>query len=343
MNVLLKGSDTPRSPARRAAAWGLLPLGLFGGFAGGRALRGRVSRAPHALPLPPALDGEMGEVQIPFGRLAYYHAGPSEGLPLLLIHSINAAGSAYEVKPLFEHYARHRPVYALDLPGFGFSDRHDRIYTPRLMTDAILAMIEAIRAKHGFYPIDAMALSLSCEFLARAAREHPMNVRSLGLVSPTGFESKLEREGASGTNYGKPSVRDIVSFPVWGRVLFNALVSRPSMRFFLQKTWGSKQIDEGLLDYDYLTAHQHGAEHAVFSFAAGFLFSRDALSVYKELSVPVWMSHGVRGDFVDYGRKQDVADRPNWTVQVFDTGAFPQFEQINRVTASYDRFIDTLA
>ena len=38
--------------------------------------------------------------------------------PLLLLHSINASASAYEVKPLFEHYRQQRPVYAPDLPGF---------------------------------------------------------------------------------------------------------------------------------------------------------------------------------------------------------------------------------
>ena len=335
MDLRLKSSDSPRTPARRAATWSLLPLGLLGGFAGGRVLR-----APRDLPLPPALDGDMAELHIPFGQITYYKAGPSSGVPLLLIHSINAAANAYETKPLFEHYTRHRPVYALDLPGFGFSDRHDRIYTPRLMTDAIIAMAEAIRAIHGFYPIDAMALSLSAEFLGRAAQEHPMLFRSLGLISPTGFESKLERQGAAGTNYGKPSVRDIVSFPLWGRTLFDGLVSRPSMRFFLQKTWGSKDIDEGLMDYDYLAAHQAGAEYAPFSFIAGFLFSRDALSVYKELTMPVWMCHGVRGDFVDYSNKREIADRPKWTIQVFQTGAFPQFEVLDELTAAYDTFLD---
>ncbi len=338
---LWPGGDRRRSvrdsSVRRAANWSLVPLGLVGGFAGGRALRG-----PGELPLPPALDAEIGTLRIPFGRLAYYRAGPATGVPLLLIHSINAAASAYEVKPLFEHYAGQRPVYALDLPGFGYSDRTDRIYTPRLMTDAILAMLAEIRADHGAFPIDAMALSLSCEFLARAAAEHQLSFRSLGFVSPTGFESALERQGAAGTTYGRPAVRDVISFPLWGRALFDGLVSRPSMRFFLQKTWGSKRIDEGLLDYDYLSAHQLGAEHAVFSFAAGFLFSRDALTVYKSLGGPVWMCHGTRGDFVDYAKKTEVTGRSNWKVAVFDTGALPQFERLDEVTAYFDAFLDEL-
>ena len=341
----LPPSSTPRPPipgaatkfASRARTWGMLPLGAVGGYLGGRALR-----PPRDLPLAPALEGTLTSLDIPFGRLAYYVAGPAEGAPLLLIHSVNAAGNSYEVKPLFDHYARYRPVYALELPGFGFSDRRDRIYTPRLMSDAILAMVEEVRRRHGHFAIDVLALSLSCEFLARAAGERPTQFRSLALVSPTGFESTLEREGEDEATFGRPAVRDVLSFPLWGRGLFDLLVSRASMRFFLRKTWGSKRIDEGLLDYDYACAHQPGAEHAVFSFASGFLFSKDALTLYKALPMPVWMVHGVRGDFVDYARKTAVADKPHWRIQVFDTGAFPHFEVLDAVTASYDVFVDSV-
>ncbi len=345
MDIRPTPPSAPRTPARhaatgplrRAATWSMLPLGMVGGYLGGRALR-----PPRDLPLAPPLDAEMAALEIPFGRLAFYVAGPAEGAPLLLIHSINAAGNAYEVKPLFDHYARHRPVYALELPGFGFSDRRDRIYTPRLMTDAIIATVEEIRRRHGHFAIDVLALSLSCEFLARAAVEHPTQFRSLALVSPTGFESTLERQGAFEETYGKPAMRDVLSFPLWGRGLFDLLVSRASMRFFLRKTWGSRRIDEGLLDYDYACAHQPGAEHAVFSFASGFLFSKDALTLYKALAVPVWMAHGVRGDFVDYAKKTEVADEPHWRIQVFDTGAFPHFEALDAVVASYDAFVDSV-
>ncbi|MCX8255829.1 Alpha/beta hydrolase [Beijerinckiaceae bacterium RH AL1] len=328
----------PRSPLRRAATWSLIPLGLSAGWLGAAALR-----VPHDVPLDYPLDAEMAPLQVPFGELATYAAGPEDGVPLLLVHSINAAASAYEMRPLFEHYAKSRPVYALDLPGYGLSDRKDRIYTPRLMTDALIAMIEHIRAKHGTFPIDVVALSLSCEFAARAANDHPTYVRSLGLIAPTGFDSRREVEGPAGETYGNASARDIVSFPAWGRPLFDALTSRVSMRFFLEKTFGSKRIDEGLLDYGWASAHQQDAEHAPFSFLAGFLFSKDALTLYKQLAMPVWMAHGVRGDFVDYKRKSEVEGRPGWTIDVFQTGAMPHFETLDTVTAAYDAFLDTVA
>ena len=81
---------------------------------------------PHALPLPPALAGERREFRGRAGRLSYYVGGPAvsnDAAPLLLIHSLNAAASAYEVRPLFDHYCQRRRTYALDLPGFGFSER----------------------------------------------------------------------------------------------------------------------------------------------------------------------------------------------------------------------------
>jgi pimeloyl-ACP methyl ester carboxylesterase len=40
----------------------------------------------------------------------------------MLLHSINAAPSAYEVKPLFEQMRHTHRVFAPDLPGYGFSD-----------------------------------------------------------------------------------------------------------------------------------------------------------------------------------------------------------------------------
>ena len=142
----------------------------------------------HTPTLPPALSGDRIEIDSRAGRLSYYVAGPADGAvaptdatPLLLLHSINAAGSACEVRPLFEHYRQRRPVYALDLPGFGFSERSDRPYLPRLMTDAVHAMVDEIQRVQGAVAIDVIGVSLSSEYVARAAQEAPARFRSVAL------------------------------------------------------------------------------------------------------------------------------------------------------------------
>ena len=316
-------------------------------LAGAGWLGQKAAEVPHDLSLPQPVSGERFDVNSSFGRLAAYvstpPAEPGGAIPLLLVHSINAAGSAYEVRPIFQHYAGRRPVYAFDLPGYGFSDRPARIYTPRVMVDAILAVIAAIRERHGPQPIDVLALSLSSEFLARAAAEHPDLFRSVALVSPTGFDKRGPRLGEAETNRGMPAVYKAVTVRLWRRKLFDLLVSRVSIRYFLEKTFGSKAVDEGLVDYDYRTTHQPGAEHAPYSFISGYLFSSDITRVYEALGGPVWMVHGTRGDFQDYSGKERVTIRPNWTVDVLQTGALPQFEALADFTARYDTFLARVA
>ncbi|MFZ5558561.1 MAG: alpha/beta fold hydrolase [Pseudomonadota bacterium] len=295
--------------------------------------------------LPPAVSGERIEFDSPAGRLSCYTACPdvtapvTGAPPLLLVHSVNAAGSAYEVRPLYEHYRARRVVFAPDLPGFGFSDRSERRYTPRLMTDAVLAMAREIRRLHGEAPVDALALSLGSEFLARAAAEAPELFRTLALVSPTGFNGTRPRVGPPGSDRGMGWLYRAFTFPPWSRGFYNLLTRPGSIRFFLEKTWGTKAIDEGLWAYDCITTRQPGARHAPFWFVSGYLFSGDIARVYDALRHPVWMSHGVRGDFTDYRQKARYEGRPNWSFREFPTGALPYFELPDEFVAAYDAFL----
>ena len=318
----------------RAAA--LVPVAAaLGGIAYSRLF------VPHDLPLPPALPGERRELLGRAGRLSYYVAG--SGAPLLLVHSINAAASAYEVRPLFEHFQASRRVYALDLPGFGFSDRSPRDYTVRLYTDALLDMLEEIARDVGPTLVDAAAVSLGCELLARAASERPDRFRSLALITPTGLRHGERLDGPAGSTRGTPAVRALFGFPLWSRPFFDLLNSRASQRYFLKQTFGSyAAIDAGLLEYDYLTAHQPDAQHAPYAFVSGMLFSADISRVYESLDLPVWLAYGTRGEFSDVDSSQ-VRDRANWTPQAFETGGLPYFEEPEQFCAAYEGFLQGAA
>jgi hypothetical protein len=160
---------------------------------------------------------------------------------------------------------------------------------------------------------------------------------TLGSISPTGFEGIARDEG--GGTRGKKWLDETLRFPLWRRSLFKLFTTKAVIRKFLQKTWGSKEIDDALLEYDYDTAHQPGAEFAPYFFISGFLFSRDILSIYQALRHPVWMVRGTRGDFVDYQHVSRVGNRPNWAFDVLETGAFPHFEALAPLAASYGAFL----
>jgi pimeloyl-ACP methyl ester carboxylesterase len=288
--------------------------------------------------LPPALSAERRTIEGRAGPLSYYVAG--QGEPMLLVHSINAAGSAYEVRPIFERFSTSRRVYVPDLPGFGFSDRTPRDYRMALYVAAIHDMLDAIEAENGPVPVDVLALSLSSEFAARAAVERPDRMRTLAMVTPTGFNKGSEKRcGPPGSTREVPGLYAFFTVPLWSQGIYDLLVSQRSIRYFLKRTWGSDQIDEGLAAYDYLTTHQPGARHAPYAFVSGRLFSADIRCVYQQLTLPVWVPHGVKGDFGDFSEAGWTEPRGNWRVEAYDTGALPHFEQPGPFMAAYAEFL----
>lgn len=288
-------------------------------------------------PLIPALDAERREIDGAAGRLSFYVAGT--GSPVLLLHTINAAASAYEVRPFFERLAQTRRVYAPDLPGYGFSDRSDRPYRIATFVQAIADMLDVIAADGHSSPVDALAVSLSAEFLARAGLNWPGRFRSLALVTPTGFNRGSSRNrGPAGASREVPGLRATLTFPLWRRPLYNLLVSAPSVRFFLRKTWGSKEIDEGAFYYAYRTSHQPGAEFAPYSFLSGRLFSKDIRTVYEGMTGPMLVMHGTRGDFQDFSESDWAKARANWRFKAYDAGALPHFER-PEVLTDYESFL----
>src|SRR5579859_5130132 len=125
--------------AMSAGALLVTVVGAVGGWIGYSALG-----VNHRMPLPEAIEGQRHTFISPrAAMMSYYADRTASGRPLVLIHSINAAASAYEMRPLYLHYRSQRPVYAPDLPGFGFSDRSNRAYSPQLYTDAIIDFLQS--------------------------------------------------------------------------------------------------------------------------------------------------------------------------------------------------------
>ena len=119
--------------------------------------------------LTPALSGERRETHRRAGRLSYYVAG--EGAPLLLIHSVNAAASAYEMRPIHERMKATRRVYTVDLPGYGFSDRSERTYDIACSPTPFSAHNRRIREDNVAHTLTASRCRCRRSSSPRAARE----------------------------------------------------------------------------------------------------------------------------------------------------------------------------
>jgi hypothetical protein len=147
------------------------------------------------------------------------------------------------------------------------------------------------------------------------------------------------RRGPPGSTRGMPWLYRLLSAELYSQALFNGLTKPGVVRYFLQRTWGGKHIDETMCAYSVATAAQPGARFAPLHFLAGDLFSADIHTVYEGIGQPVWASHGVRGDFTDYRGMSIVRLRPNWKIDVFQTGALPYFEVPAAFLGTMDAFL----
>jgi pimeloyl-ACP methyl ester carboxylesterase len=240
------------------------------------------------------------------------------------------------MRPIFETYLGKRDVYALDLPGFGFSERAKREYTPRVYTQAITDLLERIGNK-----ADVVTLSLSSEFAARAALERPELFRSLTMISPSGFNRRDNKHVSQAAQQSGTSdfAYRLFSFPLWGQAFYDLIATRKSIHYYLQQAFEG-QVDAGLEAYAYATSHQPGAHYAPLYFVSGRLFTPDILDeVYAKLTLPVLVLYDI-DNFVKFDRLPDLAEqRANWkAVRIVPTRSLPHFEKMIAIAQELDQF-----
>ena len=287
--------------------------------------------AARRVALPDALDAPRARMAVPgFGQLSYYSTGPGQGRPLVLVHSINAAPSAYEMKPLFERYRTERPVLAPDLPGFGFTDRPNIHYTPDVYVKALTEFLRRVVVQ----PADLVALSLGGEFAARVAVEAPELVNSLTLLSPTGFSTRTIPGGEKGMRTHR-----VISVPALGQSAYTLLTTKPSIRFFLRRSFVGP-VPAAMVEYAYATTHQPGARFAPLYFLAGQLFTEDAVNcIYAKVRQRTLVLYD-RDPNIDFDLLAPfLPGRANWEVQrISPTMGLPQWEKLPETTAALDKF-----
>ncbi|WP_261663930.1 alpha/beta fold hydrolase [Deinococcus sp. Marseille-Q6407] len=320
----MKRKTTPKLVTAAAV---LLAAGLFSAAAAqavqvSTAQSQQVQANPSQTPrgLRPAVNGEVRELNLPgFGKVRYYASDSGEGRPLILTHSVNAAASTYEVKPLWNAYAGKRPVYSLDWPGFGQSDRPDTKYTPELMSQALLALVDKLDTD-----VDVVALSLGSEFAARAALQEP-RIRSLALLSPSGLG-----EARGGSQQSTESDRGERAYNLLSKVedpLYSLLRTRASLKYYLNKSFRGP-VPEDVVQYSWESSRQPGASNAPLYFLSGKLFTQGAYDkLYSKLTVPTAVLYD-KDPFVSFDLlPQFDAKRNVAAVRIAGTDGLPQWDQ----------------
>lgn len=124
-------------------------------------------------------------IELSQARLRYYEAGAGEHL--LLLHGMGVTNSADTWQFVFERLARNYHVIALDMPGFGKSDRllaHGPTFD--VIVDALRELID----KLGLGSVHLVAHSAGCWFGGILAYESPERIGKMVFLGPAGMNVK---------------------------------------------------------------------------------------------------------------------------------------------------------
>jgi pimeloyl-ACP methyl ester carboxylesterase len=216
------------------------------------------------------------------GRIAYQVRG--KGIPLVLVHGIGAGESSYEWRQNFDTLSERYCVYALDLPGFGRSERRDVNYTADLYVLALMDFLRDVVKQ----PAYVVASSLSSAYCVKLAQMRPELIEKLVLICPTGLETLRYRKPVwSRISYGT------FSLPAIGTSIYNGIASYNYIESYLRENLydDTLRVTPALVKHYYQMAHQPGGQFALRSFLAGML-NCDITQSYPELHQPILLIWG---------------------------------------------------
>lgn len=120
-------------------------------------------------------------VRVKGHRIHYFRGG--EGPPLVVVHGV--ASRAADAALIYRDLMRTRRVYALDLLGYGESDRpRDSDYSVTTQAEIVRGFMDAA----GVREVDVMGVSMGGWIALKVAADHPERVRRLVLVSSAGLQ-----------------------------------------------------------------------------------------------------------------------------------------------------------
>ena len=120
-------------------------------------------------------------------RVHYLTMGSGE--PLLLVHSVGQ--SIYTWRELMPKLAESYCVIAIDLPGFGFSDRPLSLnYSMDEMADAIVKCIDALGVKK----THALGVTMGAVYTMYAAAKYPDRFMKVIALTPGGVTERMPKK-----------------------------------------------------------------------------------------------------------------------------------------------------
>lgn len=154
-----------------------------------------------------------------FGNIYYKKRG--QGTPLLLVHDLNSASSAYEWNRMVQKLAEDHTVYAIDLIGCGRSDKPKLTYTSYLYVQLISDFIKYVIGQK----TDIVVTGLSGSFVIMACNASPELFGRIMMINPHSLCSLNKIP-----NKRTKTLKFLIEMPIIGTLIYNMCTSKHKIR-----------------------------------------------------------------------------------------------------------------
>ena len=267
----------------------LLTAGLaVGGVIGGLTLFNKLT-VSQAGELNTVLTGEERRYPWKYGDVFYQVKGPREAKPLVLIHSFAPGASSFEWRKNVDALAEQFRVYAIDLLGFGLSDRPAVDYTTETFIDLIGDFLKEVIGK----PTTVVTHGLSSAYAVMCAYRRPQLFERLILIAPP--TSLLEENRSEARN---AALRNVLKLPILGEFVYNVLTTRRALQGYYDRQGYHNPglITDQLVEYVFSSAHQENSHYLAIALLSQELLA-DIHEPLARLRLPVVIVWGREDEF----------------------------------------------
>lgn len=146
-------------------------------------IRGSIEKSLHFEPCFERPEGvglryTVDRIDVRGGRISALFAGERTAPPLLLIHGLGATKASWLT--VVPQLARNFRVIAMDLPGFGASDKPRGRYDARWFADRVTRFIDAL----GYGSVYVAGNSMGGRIATELGIEHPHRVNAIACLCP---------------------------------------------------------------------------------------------------------------------------------------------------------------
>lgn len=269
-----------------------------------------------------------------YGEVAFQRIG--EGPQIILAHSLGPGHDGEEWRAAAEILARSHRVWAVDLLGWGRSDKPAMAYDGELYIQLLTDFLSDVVRERS----TLVAAGLSAAYAVQVGIDAPDLVRGVALCGPAGIEAAAD----------EPDLRDalvhrLLRLPLIGTSALNLATSQAALAQHLRRdTFATpERVDAAMIEHYHRSSHQPGSHHALAAYLCGFL-NHPVRDVLPRLSLPVWIGWGRQAtappvETADLWMKE----LPDAELEVLEgCGNLPHAEAPGRLAGSLARFVAEL-